>query len=1152
MRGKIVVGLIVILLASIAISQLYPVQASAGYNNAYALKGGMHAPIKIEGDANFTPENGVTGGNGTPNDPYIISGLEIDAQDGNNAIYIGNTTAYFIIENCTLSNASYHSIETSGGAIGFYNVRNGMVRNVSAHDTYEGVIAYRSSNDVFTALKLWNLSMGIDLEESDHISISNITIENGDGIELDDSSWNTIKNVTSFEGSRGVSLYGADYNFMENLTLMNESEYGLYIFAYSHYNDAINVTAMGCEDTGVYISLSTYTNITNLNSSHNGDGGSFTRRAGVYVDGDHNRIVNATLNDNQYGVRMDEGDYNEFREINASRNQYGLSLYDANKNKVSDVVAWYNDYGISVDSESNNGYYNDFSNITLWKNGDTAFDIERMYHSNLTDVRVDGEVNMEFARNVSLRDSYIRGDLYLDSSTSNIISNVSLREGSIYFNDDFKTFTMQEIKNTTVNGKEVLYYKNSDLQGVAIPSDAGELMAGNVSNLSAGHMRFENATVGVLLGYSSHIRLGEIFVSNMSKDGIYAVNVDNSSFENITSEYNDKRGMYMDNSANNEVRNMESIGNDWGVYFKDGANNTITNGNFSGNHYGIYLDKVQDTDIKNTSATHNVQYGIYMSGGTRISLQDSIVNDNGYGLKIYGDNNTVENVTALRNRYTGIYLGGSGNVLSKLNSSFNNGTGVEIYGYSSFPRTSNTIYGSSIMNNGDDGIYIRYGQKNTIKGNKIAGNGEQGLYIQYGSENEVKNNIFSGHSHGAYIQNSPGNYLSGNEFYGEGIILSDDFSTMTSQRIENNNTVNGRAIYYFSSANMDNLTVPNNAGEVILGNVSWIILRGVNLSSGDFGIEAGYSSHIFIENCTMSEERINGIYMMNVDNSTIFNNTISKTTDVYISGFYSSGDGIALYGSSNNTFKNNTIMQNSGIGISLDDGSNDNIITGNLMADNIGKGIVVEYNGGSHNQIYENAFFYNAGTGDTYYYGSQASDSGSDNMWYSPAHRGNYWRDWANNNDTNDQSAPYGIVDYPYKISNGVEDKYPLKYWNKSADVPPSAPEHLDAYGEDGYVLLTWDAPETEGTSSITTYRIYRNGTLIAEVPGTQTSYEDKDVIAGVNYTYYVTAVNSAGESLKSNDAYAIPTGEVPEFSQLLFSLIIPIFAVMLWKKKKR
>jgi hypothetical protein len=80
----------------------------------------------------------------------------------------------------------------------------------------------------------------------------------------------------------------------------------------------------------------------------------------------------------------------------------------------------------------------------------------------------------------------------------------------------------------------------------------------------------------------------------------------------------------------------------------------------------------------------------------------------------------------------------------------------------------------------------------------------------------------------------------------------------------------------------------------------------------------------------------------------------------------------------------------------------------------------------NNNLIWGNRFYFNHGSGDTYDISHiQAYDAGS-NEWNNSA-MGNYWHDWANNNDTNDEDND-GIVDWPYKISGSdVYDYYPLK-----------------------------------------------------------------------------------------------------------------------------
>jgi len=56
-----------------------------------------HAPIRIQSNAEFTAANGVVGGHGTPDDPYLIAGWEITNVDTMQAIFIRDTDASFVI-----------------------------------------------------------------------------------------------------------------------------------------------------------------------------------------------------------------------------------------------------------------------------------------------------------------------------------------------------------------------------------------------------------------------------------------------------------------------------------------------------------------------------------------------------------------------------------------------------------------------------------------------------------------------------------------------------------------------------------------------------------------------------------------------------------------------------------------------------------------------------------------------------------------------------------------------------------------------------------------------------------------------------------------------------------------------------------------------
>jgi hypothetical protein len=94
------------------------------------------------------------------------------------------------------------------------------------------------------------------------------------------------------------------------------------------------------------------------------------------------------------------------------------------------------------------------------------------------------------------------------------------------------------------------------------------------------------------------------------------------------------------------------------------------------------------------------------------------------------------------------------------------------------------------------------------------------------------------------------------------------------------------------------------------------------------------------------------------------------------------------------------------------------------------------------------------------------------------------------------------------------------------SDTAPSAPVNLVNVSGDGYVNLSWNAPLSDGGSDIIIYKIYRNS--ITEVYDTVLSnqlwYNDTEVTNGMNYIYFVSAVNGIGEGPHSNEEIGCPT----------------------------
>ena len=92
--------------------------------------------------------------------------------------------------------------------------------------------------------------------------------------------------------------------------------------------------------------------------------------------------------------------------------------------------------------------------------------------------------------------------------------------------------------------------------------------------------------------------------------------------------------------------------------------------------------------------------------------------------------------------------------------------------------------------------------------------------------------------------------------------------------------------------------------------------------------------------------------------------------------------------------------------------------------------------------------------------------------------------------------------------------------------IPPSVPQALTATAGEMFVYLTWIAPGSDGGSAITGYRVYRgtsSGEFSLSFFTSDTDYNDTLVTGDTAYYYVVTAVNSIGESLSSDEVLGTP-----------------------------
>ncbi len=183
---------------------------------------GPHDWIEIPNDDNFTAENGVTGGNGTYDNPYIIENRVIDlfqntADESHSGIYIANTYAFFVIRNVrvhsglvTMSPSSF----TGGYGIMLQNLMNGIVEDCELTGDLTGLGISNCDNIVVRNNDILRNNQGLTASSSSglHVERNNISSNTYGNVGFDQVLRSYLVNNTVMLASNwmGINLYSSE------------------------------------------------------------------------------------------------------------------------------------------------------------------------------------------------------------------------------------------------------------------------------------------------------------------------------------------------------------------------------------------------------------------------------------------------------------------------------------------------------------------------------------------------------------------------------------------------------------------------------------------------------------------------------------------------------------------------------------------------------------------------------------------------------------------------------------------------------------------------------------------------------------------------------------------------------------------------------
>ncbi len=336
----------------------------------------------------------------------------------------------------------------------------------------------------------------------------------------------------------------------------------------------------------------------------------------------------------------------------------------------------------------------------------------------------------------------------LTDSYNNIISNSSISNnycGICIYSYGFS-------HNNTIIGNNIGY---NNINGIEVDSSSSIIITKNkiINTIGNGIKISSSSTItitrnnimdnfrGIDLQESSSITVSENNIEN-NVDGIDSFSSNIAIFENNIENNVCGIGIF---SSNNTLSRNNIDDNIYGVLLFLSADITVSENNMKNNSEGIFiLYSLDDTIVDNVFQSNGIMImGEKIEDWTTHIIENNTAN--GKPIRYYKNTkdvivpvNTSQVILANCKHFT----------IQNLNLSHVE-IGIQL-GFSS----DNTIFGNSIGNTHQGGIYLYSSLNNTITGNKIMDNKRYGIYLDSSHHNSIKKNNFIDNKYHAYFKNS--------------------------------------------------------------------------------------------------------------------------------------------------------------------------------------------------------------------------------------------------------------------------------------------------------------------------------------------------------------------------------------------------------------
>ncbi|MBI5001449.1 MAG: right-handed parallel beta-helix repeat-containing protein [Euryarchaeota archaeon] len=343
-----------------------------------------HSPIHINSNADFNIAHNVTSGNGTKGNPWIIENLNLSGFVVGSCFYIGNTTEYFKIRNCSFHDASGLSAwwETgypsgSGRGLVLYNVQNGIIENNYIYSNeFDGSIAYLSSNIHYYNNSFFNnIDRCIDINTSNNCTVEGNTMAYSFvGIGSAQSYFITFVNNSISHYTYGIYPW-VSYFFSVNNNKIENGDTGVCLEGCTNSSNMIRDNTISGNSYGVYLSYSSNIFVNNNAIRDN-------TMTGIAITGfmsnDQNTIVNNSISDNYNGISIGYSYSNEIiNNTIVNSTNYGVTIQQSDSNLlyhnnfINNIIQAHNEGSNAWDNgyPSGGNYWSDYIGMDVYSGG---------------------------------------------------------------------------------------------------------------------------------------------------------------------------------------------------------------------------------------------------------------------------------------------------------------------------------------------------------------------------------------------------------------------------------------------------------------------------------------------------------------------------------------------------------------------------------------------------------------------------------------------------------------------------------------------------------------------------------------------------------------------------------------------------------------